>query len=221
MLVVMMLFYRSWPMLTAGAVLGGILCPGLIREELLERQKTGLSEEFQEALYDLMVGLRSGRSLEGAFLSAAEDMDPWLMPLLYEEWTRIGGQIRLGIPVEQCLQDLAERSGMEEMETFARSVEVCKRSEGNIALIMENTVRMLQDRMELRAELKVLLAKKKLEQRIMTVMPFVILGMLILMSPDYLAPLYTSVRGYLIMAVCGVITVFSVLLSRKMVRIDL
>ncbi len=88
-------------------------------------------------------------------------------------------------------------------------------------MIMQDTIRMIQDRMEIRAELKVLLAQKKLEQRIMTIMPFVIVAMLLIMSPDYLQPLYTSVRGYLIMAICGVISIMSVLLSRKMVQIDL
>lgn len=219
--VVMMLFYRQWWIILSAMILGMWMGPRLYRERLLDKQLSALREEFREALYDLVVALRAGKSLEGAFAAGAEEMNMGANPLLFGEWRQITGQLSLGIPIEVCLRDLADRSGMEEMQIFARTVEVCKRSDGNLAAIMENTIRMITDRMEIHAELKVLLARKKLEQKVMTVMPFVIVAMLLIMSPDYLAPLYSSVRGYLIMAVCAVLSVLSIFLSRKIVQIDL
>lgn len=220
-IIVIQLFYRQWTLSVIAALIGGWIGPRIYREQLREKRQTELSKEFRESLYDLMVSLRAGKSLEGAILSCAEETDEKVMPLLSREWKQMAGALSLGIPVEQGLKDLGERSGIDEILSFARSVEICKRSEGNIAAVMDNTIHMIQDRMELRAELKVLLARKKMESKIMTVMPFVIIAMLLIMSPDYLAPLYSSVRGYLIMAVCAVLSVLSVLISRKMVQIDL
>lgn len=219
--VITTMFFRKWPLILAGAVLGAAAGPRMLRRRNMEKRRQQLSVEFKDALYDLTVGLRAGRSLEGAFSAALEDMDARITPLLYQEWKHVVGQSKLGIPVEDSLRDLGERSGIEEISSFARAVEICKRSEGNIAVLMENTIRMLQDRMEIREDLRVLLAQKRIEQRIMNVMPFVILILLMVLSPDYLAPLYTSVRGYLIMAVCAIISIISIFLSRKIVQIEL
>lgn len=220
-ILIIQLFFRQWTLAVAAALIGAFVGPWVYKDQLKEKRQTDLRKEFSEALYDLMVSLRAGRSLEGAVLSLGEETEPDSMPLLGKEWKQMAGAMNLGIPVEQSLKDLGERSGVEEILSFARSVEICKRSEGNITAVMENTIHMIQDRMELRAELKVLLARKKMESRVMTVMPFVIIAMLLIMSPDYLAPLYTSVRGYLIMAVCSILSILSILISRKMVQIDL
>ena len=218
---VMMVFFRNlWPVVAA-ALLGAAAGPYFLRKHLIEKRRQTLMLEFQEALYDLTVGLRAGRSLEGSFLSAYEDMDANLMPLIHREWGLIVSQMRLGFPVEGSLMDLAERSGIEEIRSFGRSVQICKRSEGDIAKVMDHTIRLLRDRMEIRSEVRLLLTKKRMEQRIMTVMPFGIIAMILVLSPDYLSPLYTSVRGYLIMAVCLVISLLSLLISRRMARIEL
>ena len=70
-------------------------------------------------------------------------------------------------------------------------------------------------------EVQVLLAKKRMEQRIINVMPFLVLGMLLLISPDYLAPLYTTLQGRVIMSICVLITIGSFWLSRRIAEIDI
>jgi len=218
---VMLVFFRNPWAVAASFALGAAAGPYGFRGYRIEKRRRQLMLEFKEALYDLTVGLRAGRSLEGAFLSAYEDMDARLLPLIHREWGLIVSQIRLGFPVEDSLMDLSERSGIEEIRSLGRSVQICKRSEGDIAKVMEHTIRLLTDRMEIRSEVRVMLARKRMEQRIMTVMPFGIIAMILVLSPDYLTPLYTTVRGYLIMAVCLVISLLSLLISRRMARIDL
>ena len=87
--------------------------------------------------------------------------------------------------------------------------------------VMENTIQLLQERMEIQGELQVLLAKKKTEQKILNLMPFLVIGLLLLMAPEYLQPLYRSLQGQIIMTVCALLTVISVLLSRKIAKIAL
>ena len=218
---VMAVFFRNLFPILFLAGLGTAAGPYLLRRQRIEKRRTQLILEFKEALYDLTVGLRAGKSLEGSFIAAYEDMDEHLMPLIWQEWGLIVSQIRLGFPIEESLMDLSRRSGIEEIRSFGRSVQICKRSEGDIAKVMDHTIRLLTDRMEIRAEVRLLLAQKRMEQRIMTVMPFGIVVLILVLSPDYLAPLYTSVRGYLIMAVCLVISLLSLLISRRIARIDL
>lgn len=216
-----LVFYRNPIAFLAAFAAGGYFGPKLYRQRKIDRRRQQLIEEFREALYDLVVGLKAGRSLEGTFEAALKDMDREAQPLLAAEWEMIVYQSRMGFPIEDLITDLGERSGILEIRSFARLIQVCKRTEGDMAGVMESTISMLQDRMEIRAELKVLLSKKKLEQKTMTAMPFVIVALLLVMSPDYLAPLYGSVQGMLIMTVCVILSAASLYLASRMVNIEL
>lgn len=220
-LLVSLVFARSMAVSVLLAAAGAMLLPVWYRHRLLEKQKNELSRQFKDALYELLAAVRAGRSLEGAFEATFEDMDRTLMPYMYEEWHQIIGQVKVGVPVEASLMDFAKRSGVPEVYSFARSIEVCKRSEGNLARIMDSTIRVLQERMEIQSELKVMLARKKLEQRIMSASPLLIVGMLVLMAPDYLSPLYQTTRGRLIMLICAGLSVISFFVASRMVRIEI
>ena len=74
-------------------------------------------------------------------------------------------EIDLGDPVEDALWRLADRLDVEELRSLAGTVSLCKRTEGNLAKVMEHTVRQLTEKMDMQEELKVLLARKKLEQK--------------------------------------------------------
>ena len=64
---VVFIFYRNAWMPLVGMVAGGIIGPQMEKKRLVQKRKERLRDEFKEALYSLMVALRAGRSLEGAF----------------------------------------------------------------------------------------------------------------------------------------------------------
>lgn len=216
---IMVIFYRNIWMVLLACAGGGIFAPSYYKRYLIDKRRKQLREEFKDALYSLIVSLRAGRSLEGAFAASLEDLDAEMTPHIYREWQEVIAQLQVGIPVEEGLREFGKRSGVEEIQSFARTVEVCKRSEGDIAKVMENTIDLLQERMEIQMELKVILAKKKTEQKILNVMPFVVIGLLLLLSPDYLEPLYDSLQGKLVMTICMVLSVVSYAVSKKISNI--
>ena len=108
---------------------------------------------------------------------------------------------------------------MEEISSFAQIIQICKRTEGNIAKVIENTAGLLQEKIEIQGEVQVALAKKKMEQKILNVMPVAVLSLLLLLSPDYLAPLYSSFQGRMIMTVCAGLAIASYCISKRMADI--
>lgn len=216
----MALFFKNPVMVVIGGCAGAFLMPRYGAKQKQKKLRKQLSLEFRDALYGLVVSLRAGRSLEGAFQASLEDMDPASLPLLYDEWKTICGKIRIGIPAETAMMDLARRSGIEEIRSFARSVEISKRAEGNITRILTNTIRILNDRIETKDQIRLMLSKKRMEQRIMTLAPAGIIGMLAVMAPDYLKPLYQTARGRLVMVICLLLTMFSIFLTGRLMRFE-
>ena len=195
--------------------------PELCRRSLREKRKRQLIREFREVLGSLVTALRAGRSLEMALQAAWEDMDPTITPLLYKEWRWMLNRLQVNTTAENCLKELAQNSDVEEIQSLAEIIEIGKKSQGDVIKIIENTVGILQDKIEMQEEVQVLLAKKRMEQRIINVMPFLVLGMLLLISPDYLAPLYTTLQGRVIMSICVLITIGNFWLSRRIAEIDI
>ena len=205
-----------------GAVLtgGGVAVLFWKRYRCVQQQKQ-LRYEFREFLGMMAAVLRAGRSVEGAVAAVYEDMDENESALMYEEARGILHGLQLQIPVEELFRDLGERSGLSEIQDFAEILHVSKRIRGELTDVMEHTVQILEDKMEAEEELRVVLAKRKMEQRILTGMPFGVIAMLFVMSPEYLEPLYTCTEGRIVMAVCAGLMTVSLWMAGRIMRVQI
>ena len=215
------LFFHELPVLLLAAFFGACVGPGIFRRSLAEKRMKAQRKELTEALIHLVVSLRTGRSLEGAWEASLQDMDPQLFPEIYPLWREAAEEMRLGFPAELSLRHLADKVSIPELGTLARTVDICKRTQGDLKTVLEAAIHQLQDRMDMQAELKVLLARKKSEQKIMSVMPVVIIALLLLLSPGYLEPLYRSGEGHLVMLFSAALCLLSFWLSARITRIEL
>ena len=116
--------------------------------------------------------------------------------------------------MEDLLQEFAADTQIDEIQSFAQIIAVSKRTQGEITTIIDHTAQLLQEKIEMKQELIVLLAKKKTEQRIMNLMPFLVIGMLTTVSPEYMAPLYGTLNGRIVMTVCILLAGGSIWMSK-------
>ena len=207
--------------LLAAACFGAVVGPGEFRRSRQKKEKQLLRTEMKEVLDDLLILLRSGRSLESALLSCFLEMDPKEKKYSYPLFEEMAAGLKLSYSAEEVLAKMAEKSGIEEIRSLSKTIEICKRTEGDTAKVMEQTVRYLKDRMEIQAEIKILLAKKQMEQKIMGIMPFGMIFLLLLLSPSYLSPLYRTITGQIVMVCAAALMALSIWLSRKIIQIDL
>ena len=221
MSLVFFVFFHQKLVLLLAACFGAVVGPGEFRRIRQKKEKQLLRTEIKEVLDDLLIFLRSGRSLESALLGCFQEMDPKEKKLSYPLFEEMAAGLKLSYSVEQVLAVMAEKSGIEEVRSLSGTIEICKRTEGDTAKVMEQTTRYLKDRMEIQAELKLLLAKKQLEQKIMGIMPFGMIFLLLLLSPGYLSPLYQTVTGQIVMAAAALLMAVSIWISRKIIQIDL
>ena len=169
-----------------------------------EKEKEELTEQFRECILAVSTSLQAGYSAENSFVECIKDMK-----LMYGEDSMICSELELirrglniNISLEELLQEMAARSGCDEISEFAQIFSLAKRSGGNMAEIIRNSAALIGRRIELRQELKSLLAGKRMELNIMKVMPFGILFYISLSTPGYFDSLYHNVFGVAVMTVC-------------------
>ena len=184
-----------------------------------KRRQDKLRFEFKEFMTVTAAALSAGYSMENALKSAEKD----IVPLLGEkaEMVRsikiINRRIALNEPAEKVLLDFGRSVGLEDIESFGEIFAFAKRSGGDYAGIMKRTASVLQEKIETSRDIQTVISQKKMEARIMDIVPIGIILYLQVSSPDFLAGLYGTVVGVVVMTGCLAIYIFAVLFSEKLV----
>ncbi|MGN0152882.1 MAG: type II secretion system F family protein [Lachnospiraceae bacterium] len=175
----------------------------MMKKEKLKNQKRKLTLQFKAMMEALVNSLMAGYSLERAFEDARKDIS-----LIYEEKAEIFEELdsilsglKMNIPLENLLEDFGVRSGIEDIKNFADVVMAAKRSGGNLIRIIRKTVNSISDKIAVEEEIETMITSKKLEERIMMIMPYGILFYLRLSSGEFLEVLYHNVLGAMVMTV--------------------
>lgn len=172
--------------------------------ELLRKKKGIFTLQFQNGIQSIASALRVGYSLENAIGQAREDLGRMYQegaPIL-RELDYMCAQLKVRVPVEQVLDELATRTGEEEAENFAAVCAMAKRSGGDMVGVIQRAVSRITQKIELAREMDTLIAAKKLEFQIMSTIP---IGMLLYMRiafPGFMLVLYRNLGGVAFMTVC-------------------
>ncbi len=156
-----------------------------------EKQKRLLASQLRVSLQILAHSLRAGRSLAQAVERAAEESDP---PLA-NEWQHILDAIEVGQSLPDALSALPHRVPLQEMRWFVTSVQIAQSTGGSLASILDTLAQTLQEREALRDRIGVLTAQGKASGILLSVLPFALMGVLSVIAPEMVIPLFTTTAG--------------------------
>ena len=105
--------------------------------------------------------------------------------------------------------------------SFSEVFSFAKRSGGNFVTIIDATSRHMRVRHETEREIQVQIASRKMEQKVMNVIPLFILLYLKVTSMDFLNVLYGNVAGALFMTVCLAAYGGAIVLAEKIMTIHM
>lgn len=214
------LFYRSW----WGLLLLPVVCAWYTvsyRNAQRKKQTERLLYEFADTMQALSSALLAGYSMENAWRDAERELIELhgAESMMAVEVHRMNAAVRMNEPIEQVLAEFAGRSGCEEIESFAEIFAFAKRSGGDFAKIIRTTVKKLNGEIAVEQEIATVLAGKKLEGRLMNVMPLLILAYMTFTAGDFLDVLYGNTLGVCIMTAVLVGYAFTLKLSERILDI--
>lgn len=177
------------------------------RHMLAQKRMRRMRVELKTFFGSFIVALQTGRSVEKAFIQAMDDLTEYIGKdtELVVELKRICAGVAVGGALEKLLLEFSERSHLEELEYFAEVFTIARRSGGNLISIMKNTIRMLQEKMEVEEEIYTVLAEKRLEFYLMCVIPLGMIAYLRMSAGNLLESLYGNITGIVVMTICLVI----------------
>ena len=219
--IILYLFYRSlWAFLLLPPAM--LIFQRIDKKDQERRRRDLLTRQFKDALVSFTAALRAGYSMENSVSECLREMEDVFgtgSPICME-LTLMINELKLGIPIEEAFENMAARSGVEDIDTFASVFKIAKRSGGDMIGIIKKTSDDISAKVDTKNEISVLISAKKLEQNLMFLMPPGIILYMDLTSPALLDPLYGNFKGAAIMTVCLGIYIAAYLTANKITAIE-
>lgn len=175
-----------------------------IEKEKKEKRQSLVNAQFKDGMLAISASLGVGYSVENAFSEALFELENLYGKegVLVLEFREIVRKISLNENVEDALGDMAERIGLEDALYFAEVFRFAKRGGGNLMEIIRVTAKNISDKIEVKEEIGVVISGKKMEQKVMNIMPFGIIAYLRFGAYEFVAPLYGNIFGVVVMTIC-------------------
>lgn len=192
------------------------------REEICRQKELEFREQFQNGMQTLASALKAGYSVENAIRETEKDLRTLYQEdsRILQEFGRMIHELDMNFTAEQVLKEMSGRIHQEDVENFVTVFATAKRTGGDSIAILRNTVKIIGDKIEVEREIQTLLSAKKLEFRVMCVIP---LGMVLYMRmafPEFLSVLYGGIPGIILMTVCLGVYAFAWKLGTKIIQIE-
>jgi tight adherence protein B len=180
------------------------------------RRRRAFLKAFATAIDMVVRGARSGLAMMDCLGMVASDApEP-----VRAEFEIIVGQLRAGVPLPVAMEKLAAAMPAPEVRFFALIMSIQSETGGNLSDALGNLAKLLRDREQLAAKVRVASAEVRASAIAVGIMPFVVIGATTVLSPAYIALLWTEPAGrsIAILAACWLLIGIGVL--RRMARIE-
>lgn len=165
----------------------------------LEKRKNLLKIQFRDMLESLTASFSSGSNVQRAFEVALEDlkMQYEAKDYIILEMQEILNGAAQNIAIEAMIKNFGERSGNEDIESFADVFEICYRKGGDMKTIIHRTHDVISEKMAVADEIETKLTSNKMQHNVMSLMPIALVAFL-KGSNDMFAANFATPSGVLI-----------------------
>jgi len=220
---VLFIFYKIIPLSVAGGFIISIINVFASAQSAVIKRRAKLRTQFFDLLEAISVAMRAGNPLIMSLKSAREDL-----VLIYPESSDIIieldiiiGRFNNAMPISAAFSDLAVRSGLEDIASFASMYATIEGKSSRADEITREIQQIIADKMEIEMEIETLLTAAKAEVNIMLCMPLVILGIIGYAGAGFMDAIYTTGAGRIVSTGGLIVFIISFVTARKFSSVKL
>ena len=217
----LIIFLLLWPNVLVSLIASSLVFLGiwhilrLFFRTLWEKHANKVVDQLVEALTIMCNSLKVGLSLG----QAMERVIKGYPGPLAKEFTFVLNKMKLGQNLEESLEEMSERIQRPDVDMLVSTINILKETGGNLAETFFVMAETLRERQKMQKKIKALTAQGMMQAKIISGLPFIMLGILYLMDRPYMSPLLFKPLGWLCLMVVVVLVVIGGFLMKKMVEI--
>jgi len=202
-----------WGIVAAALVIVGSL---VFVNQVAARTRKRFETQLPDTLNLLATSLRAGYSL----LQAVEAVGEEAPEPTRREFGRAMAEIRLGRPINDALDDIAERMSSQDFEWTVMAIGIQREVGGNLAEVLQTTSETMVQRNRLRREMKALTAEGRISAIVLSLLPIFLFLVISVVNPGYMEPMLQSTVGLIILGGGLVFIGLGIYWMSRIVKVD-
>ena len=196
------------------AIIAYIL-PSIYLRWSIKQRRMNFNKQLVDALVLIEGGVRSGYSL----LQALDLIITELPAPASEEFRRVKQEVGLGLPLSDALVNMTNRMQNNDLNLVVTAININTQVGGNLTTMISVVTDTIRERIRLFSEIRVLTAQQRYTGYVLTLLPFLVGGLLFVMNPEYMSRLLE--REIICIPIGALVSVLlGNLVIRQMVKID-
>lgn len=192
------------------------MLPRFLYAWMRKRRLAKFEEQLPDALMMLSGGLRAGVGLSSAIGQlVVEAPSP-----LAQEFGLLLREQRLGVTLEQSLNNLARRMPTQTTALVVSAMRIASETGGGLAETLERTANTIRSRLQMEGKIGALTAQGKLQAWVVGALPLLLMFVLNKMEPEAMSHLWHSRIGWGTLVVIGIFEFLGVYVIRRIIAID-
>jgi tight adherence protein B len=180
------------------------------------RRLAKFGKQLPEALELLSRSLRAGHSLNAGFgLVATETEAP-----LATEFARAFEEQNFGIPLDEAIEDMAQRIPNMDLRFFATAVILQRQTGGDLAEILDKIGRLVRERLQIMGQIQALTGEGRMSGAVLLALPPVLFLVMLKLNFEYVMMLFTDQIGRYMLCAGLVTQVLGALMIKKIITIQ-
>jgi tight adherence protein B len=213
------LFAQMWPLapLPIRVVVAAFFMaiPNILVRRARRERLLKIELQLPEAADFLARAMRAGHSFNNVLQMAGTELpEP-----LSGEFRAAHEEINYGVPMHEALTNLAARIPLTDLRYLVIAVLIQREAGGNLAEILGSISSIIRARLKLIAQVRVLSAEGRMSAWVLGLLPFCLIIMMMLTSPDYVRILWTDPTGVRLLWYGAGMLLLGVLWLRKLIHI--
>jgi len=208
-------FLGAPPVASLALMLLGLASPILALRVAAHRRTKAFDRQLPDVLATIASTLRAGHGLRPALRAIADDGTPPAS----EEFRRVLGEERLGLPLDQAIDAMCVRIGSPDLEYVATAINVQAQTGGSLADLFTTLSETVRERQRHARKVRALTAMGRMSAIVLVGMPIALAGLMTVLSPTYMAPLYSTSGGHAVIVGCLISMAIGSLFLKRIVSV--
>jgi tight adherence protein B len=171
--------------------------------------------QMVDALNLLANGIRAGLSMPQAIGMVVDE----LPPPISQEFNLILQQAKIGVPLEEALENLNKRVKTQDNEMFVTSVNILRETGGNLAEVFDTIVFVVRERVRLQQKIETFVAQGMFQGLVIFAMPYAQILINSTSDSEYPKLLFTTPVGIIMFILIVVFSGLGLWVIMKIVNI--
>lgn len=169
--------------------------PAMFIRILHRRRTTKFVLQMVDGLSLMSNALRSGLNIPQALQLVSDE----LANPISQEFALVLSQNKLGVSLEDAMSNLTVRMPHDDIEMFTTSVNILKETGGNLAETFDSISFTIRERIKIESKIAAMVSQGVLQGIIVVLMPFALGGILYTIDPERIAPMFTTIPGWVLL----------------------